>query len=469
MTYKLLIDGELVEGAGELNVINPATGMLLATAPRANADQAEQAIAAAKLAFPAWAALSYAERRSYLDAFAAAINDRIREFSRLLTLEQGKPLDQAGWEIMSAVGALSYFAEQTLEPKMLRETEAERILEQRYPLGVVAAITPWNFPVALLMLKLAPALITGNTVIAKPAPTTPLTTLLLGEVASTILPAGVFQTLVDQNDLGALLSQHPDVAHVSFTGSTPTGKKVLGSAVDTLKRFTLELGGNDAAIILDDADVDQIAPSIFQGAMMNSGQICLAIKRVYAPRDMVDALCTALAKLADEAVVGDGLNQGTTMGPIQNKAQFEKLLTYIAEAREEGTIVAGGAAVEREGYFINPTIVRDLDDDARLVREEQFGPVLPVLAYDDLDDAIARANKSEYGLGGTVWTSNVDRGIAIASQIESGTVWVNKHLDLPVDIPFGGAKQSGIGRQQGIAGMEDFTQPRIINAALRAG
>ena len=466
MDYGLLIDGERVAGDTTLDVVNPATGQLLAAAPRASAAQAERAIAAARRAFPAWSRLGFADRRVYLETLAAALGARADEFARLLTQEQGKPLDQARYEVMAAVAALGYYATQTLSPRILRETADERIIEQRYPLGVVAAITPWNFPLLLLLLKMAPALITGNVVIAKPAPTTPLTTLLLGEVAASILPPGVFQTLVDRNDLGALLSGHPDIAHVSFTGSTPTGKKVLGAAADTLKRFTLELGGNDAAIILDDADVAKVAPSIFNGATMNAGQICLAVKRVYAPRSMVDALCEALGKLAKAAAVGDGLQQGTTIGPIQNKAQFEKLLALIEETRSEGTIVAGGEPIPGDGYFIAPTIVRDLPDDARLVREEQFGPVLPVLAYDDLDDAIARANDSDYGLGGTVWTSNVERGIAVASRIESGTVWVNKHLDLPFDVPFGGAKQSGIGRQQGIEGMEDFTQARIVNAAL---
>lgn len=468
MTHKLLIDGQLVDGAATIDVVNPATGGLLVSAPRASAEQAEQAIASAKRAFPAWAATSFEERRACMERFAAAIEARSDEFARLLTQEQGKPLDQAYYEMMSAIAALNHYAQQVLEPKVLRESASERIIEQRYPLGVVAAITPWNFPVAMLMWKIAPALITGNTVIGKPAPTTPLTTLLLGEVAADILPPGVFQTLVDQNDLGALLSNHPDIAYVSFTGSTPTGKKVLGSAADTLKRFTLELGGNDAAIILDDIAVDQVAPSIFQGAMMNAGQICLAIKRVYAPRAMVDPLCAALAKMAGETVVGDGLHQGTTMGPVQNKAQYHKLIGFIEEARGQGTIVAGGVpdGGAGAGYFIPPTIVRDLPDDARLVREEQFGPVLPVLAYDDLDEVIARANDSDYGLGGTIWTADVDRGIAVASRIESGTIWVNKHLDLPFDVPFGGAKQSGIGRQHDTEGLEDFTQARIINAAL---
>ncbi len=466
MEFALLIDGKLVPGAASLEVVNPATGSRLALAPRADESQAEAAVAAARRAFPAWSGRSYADRRVYLEGLAAAMTERSEDFARLLTQEQGKPLDQARGEVGASIAAITYYAEQELKPHILRETVEERIVEQRYPLGVVAAITPWNYPLLLLVVKMAPALITGNAVIAKPAPTTPLTTLLLGEVAAEILPAGVFQTLVDQNDLGALLSRHPHVAHVSFTGSTPTGKKVLASAADTLKRFTLELGGNDAALILDDADVARVAPRIFAGATTNSGQICLAIKRVYAPRDMVDALCDALAGQAGEAVVGDGLEQGTTMGPIQNRAQYEKVLGFIEEAKGQGTLVAGGEPIDGDGYFIAPTIVRDLPDDARLVREEQFGPVLPVLAYDDLDDAIARVNDSDYGLGATIWTSDVERGAEVAARIESGTVWVNRHLELPFDVPFGGAKQSGIGRQQGIEGMEDFTQPRIVNVAL---
>ncbi|MEE4453654.1 aldehyde dehydrogenase family protein [Novosphingobium resinovorum] len=449
-----------------MDVVNPASGVTFATAPRADAGQAEQAIASARRAFPDWAALGFPARRRYIRDFADAMRSRSDDLARLLTMEQGKPLHEARQEVAGAIAAIDHYADLELVPRVLRETTNERIIEQRYPLGVVAAITPWNYPLLLLMVKLAPALVTGNAVIAKPAPTTPLTTLLLGEIAADILPAGVFQTLTDRNDLGELLSRHPGVAHVSFTGSTPTGKKVLGSAAGTLKRFTLELGGNDAALILDDADIVSVAPRIFAGATANAGQICLAIKRVYAPRSMIDTLCAELARLAGEAVVGDGMDTATTIGPIQNREQFAKVQAFIEEARKHGSIVAGGEALPGPGYFIAPTIVRGLSDNARLVREEQFGPVLPVLAYDDLDEAIARINDSEYGLGGSVWSADVERGIAVASRIESGTVWVNKHLELPFDVPFGGAKQSGIGRQQGIEGMEDFTQPRIINVAL---
>jgi acyl-CoA reductase-like NAD-dependent aldehyde dehydrogenase len=256
---------------------------------------------------------------------------------------------------------------------------------------------------------------------------------------------------------------------VSFTGSTPTGKKVLSSAAGTLKRFTLELGGNDAAIVLDDVDVKKMAPAIFGAAFVNAGQVCFATKRVYAPRDMVDELATELAKLADAAKVGDGLEQGTTIGPIQNKAQYEKVLGFIDSAREEGgTIVTGGGAVDGDGYFIRPTIVTGLEPDARLVREEQFGPVLPVLPYDSIEEAIALANDTEFGLGGIVWAGDIQRGVEVASQIETGTIWVNQHLALPFDVAFGGAKQSGIGVQQGIEGIEDFTQRRVLNVKKAA-
>ncbi|WCT73773.1 aldehyde dehydrogenase family protein [Sphingomonas naphthae] len=467
MAYKLLIDGKLVDGAATLDVIDPATGAVFETCARADAAQLDEAVAAAKRAFPAWSALPHAERRVYLERLADAMEARFAEFCTLLTREQGKPTPQAQFEIGGTVAALRYFAAQDLPIELIRETEQEKIVEQRIPLGVIAAITPWNFPIILLMLKLAPALAIGNTMVAKPAPSTPLTTALFGELAADILPPGVLNVIVDANDLGARLTDHPDVAKVSFTGSTATGKRVMASAAGTLKRLTLELGGNDAAIILDDADVKTVAPKVFDAAMINAGQVCLAVKRVYAPRPMMDALCAEFARLGAEAVVDDGLNQGATIGPVQNKAQYDKVLALIDEAKSEGRVVVGGEPLGRDGYFIAPTVIRDLPDDARLVREEQFGPVFPVLAYDDLDEVIARANDSDFGLGGTIWTSDPDRGMAVALRIHSGTVWVNKHLDMPFDIPFGGAKQSGLGREQGVDGMKEFTQAKIINIAKR--
>ena len=465
MTYQLLIDGQLVDGAATLDVIDPAQGAVFATCARADEAQLEQAIAAAKRAFPAWAALAPDERQAYLKQLADAMEARQDEFCKLLTREQGKPLPQSAFEIGVSIATLRYFGEQSLPVQTIRETDDGKILEQRTPLGVVAAITPWNFPMALLLVKVAPGLVAGNTMIAKPAPTTPLTTILFGQLAAEILPAGVFNVIVDANDLGAKLTTHPDIAKVSFTGSTGTGKRVMESAAGTLKRLTLELGGNDVAIVLDDVDPKVVAPKVFAAAMINAGQVCLAAKRVYAPRAIYDELCEELARLAREAVVDDGLNQGAQVGPLQNKQQFDKVLEIIDDARAQGTVLAGGGALDRAGYFIAPTVVRDLPDTARLVREEQFGPAIPVLAYDAIDEVIRRANDSEYGLGGTIWTNDAERGVEVAMRIQTGTIWVNKHMDMPLDVPFGGAKQSGIGREQGIDGLGEFTQGKIINVA----
>jgi acyl-CoA reductase-like NAD-dependent aldehyde dehydrogenase len=463
--FRLLINGEFVAGAGTLDVINPATGKLLTRCARADKAQLDAAVLAAKSAFASWAATTIESRRQALLRIADALEARSAEFARLLTEEQGKPLGHAAYEVGGAVAMIRAFTAMDLPVKVLRETAQELIVRQHSPLGVVAAITPWNFPLLLLMIKVAPALLAGNTVVAKPAPTTPLTTLLFGELCAQILPPGVLNVIVDQNDLGGFLTQHPDVAKVAFTGSTATGKKVMASVAGTIKRVTLELGGNDAAIVLDDVNVKETAAKIFQGAMVNSGQVCLAIKRVYVPDSMYEAMCAELASLASAHVVGDGLDAATQMGPLQNKTQFEKVKEFLEDARLHGTVIAGGNALPRDGYFIAPTIVRDIPDDARLVREEQFGPVLPVLKYSSLDDAIARANGTEYGLGATVWGSDTKRAYEVAQRIASGTVWVNKHLDLPPDIPFGGAKQSGLGTEMGQEGLEEFTQARIINMA----
>jgi acyl-CoA reductase-like NAD-dependent aldehyde dehydrogenase len=466
--FKLLINGRLVAGTSTMDVLNPSTEEVVAQCPRADKAQLNEAVAAAKAAFPAWSKRPLKERAALINKLAEALMARQEEFARLLVQEQGKPLPMAMWEVAGTAGSLSYFASLDLPEKVLKDDADSKIVLQHAPLGVVAAITPWNFPLILLAIKLGPGLLAGNTMVIKPAPTTPLTTLLFGEIAAEILPAGVANFIADQNDLGDALTSHPDIAKVAFTGSTATGRKVMASVASTLKRLTLELGGNDAAIILDDVDPKEVAPKIFGGATMNSGQVCLAIKRVYAPESMYDALCDELARLANEAVVGDGLEQGTQLGPLQNKMQFEKVKGFLEDAKKNGKVIAGGEPLDRPGYFIPPTIVRDIPDDARLVQEEQFAPILPVLKYSNVDDAIARANDSEYGLGGTVWTKDLQKGYEIASQILSGTVWVNKHLDLPNEIPFGGAKQSGIGVEYGQEGLEEFTQAKTVNMAKQA-
>lgn len=463
-TFRMLINGAFSAGTSSFDVINPATGQAFARCPKADETLLDAAVAAAKAAFPAWSALPVEQRAASIEAIAADLEVRASEFASLLTTEQGKPFDQAMGEVIGCTYVLRAFAGMRLEPKTLRTAAGNLVIEHRTPLGVVAAITPWNFPLVLLMNKLGPALISGNTMVLKPAPTTPLTTLLFGELCRAHLPAGVVNIICDENDLGAVLTAHPDVAKIAFTGSTATGKKVMASAAAMVKRVTLELGGNDAAIVLDDVDPKLVAGKVYAGAMTNAGQICVAVKRAYVPSAIYDDFCEEIARLANEAIVDDGAKQGTTVGPIQNKAQFDKVRGLLEDARTRGKIIAGGEVLDREGYFIPPTIVRDLPDDAPLVREEQFGPVLPVLKYDDIDDVIARANDSEFGLGGTIWGNDVAKATEIAKRIDTGTVWINQHLAIDPNIPFRGSKQSGLGGELGEAGLHEYTQAHIINA-----
>jgi acyl-CoA reductase-like NAD-dependent aldehyde dehydrogenase len=441
-----------VPGAATLNVVYPATEEILAVAPRADRVQLDQAVAAAKTPFPAWAATPIRKRGALLAKLADALEARRGEFAVLLTQEQGKPLSQADDEMASAIASIRYFASLDLPPKVLRDDASRKIVQQRAPLGVVAAITPWNVPVILLANKVAAALMAGNTVVAKPAPTTPLTTLSLGKLCARILPPGVINIIVDQNDLGSALTTHPDIAKVTFTGSTATGKRVMESVAGTLKRLTLKLGGNDAAILLDDADPKEIAPKLLAGAFFNCGQGCVTIKRLYVHDSQYEEMCEELGRLARAIIVDDGLKQGTQMGPLQNKAQFEKVMEVLEDAQRNGRIVAGGKALDRRGYFIEPTVVCDIADEARLVKEEQFGPILPVLRYSDIDDVVTRVNNTEFGLGGSIWSKSFDRASAVAAKIDSGTVWINQHLDMHPDVPFRGAQTVGDRNRTGSRG-----------------
>jgi acyl-CoA reductase-like NAD-dependent aldehyde dehydrogenase len=463
--YKLLIGGQLLDGASRMDVINPATGEVLAICPRGSEAQLDAAVAAAKAAFPTWSQRSIDERRKMIQKLADIIEARQDSLSRLLTEEQGKPLPEATAEIVYTCVFIRHLATYDIPVKVIEDSDTRLIEQHRRPLGVVGAIIPWNFPILLLAFKVPFALLAGNTVVIKPAPTTPLTTLKLGEIMARIFPAGVVNIVTDQNDLGARLTAHPDVAKISFTGSSATGQKVMASAAGTIKRLTLELGGNDAAIVLPGADPDKVAQGVFSGAFMNAGQVCLAIKRAYVHESIYDEVVARLAKLADEAVVDNGLRQGTTIGPVQNKAQFEKLKGFLADARSDGRIVAGGEVEDRPGYFIRPTIVADIDDNSRLVTEEQFGPILPVVKYSDPEDALSRANASPWGLGGSVWGTDRDAMRSIALRMESGTAWINKHLDFGPGIPFGGAKRSGLGVELAEEGLAEFTQVHIVNEA----
>ncbi len=463
--FNLLIGGKSVPGDLDMPVINPATEEVLAQCPRASKAQLDQAVAAAKAAFPAWAATSLDERRKVIGAMADIIEANAGDLARLLTSEQGKPPQDATGEVLGMAGFFRYFTSLDLPMRVIEDSGERRVEAHRKPLGVVGAIVPWNYPLLILGFKLPPALLAGNTLVVKPAPTTPLSTLKFAELVKDVLPAGVLNVIADANDLGGELTRHPDVRKISFTGSTATGQKVMASAAETLKRITLELGGNDAGVVLDDVDPKKVAPGIFEGAFQNSGQVCLAIKRLYVHEKVYDDLCNELADLARSAVVDDGLKQGTKLGPLQNKMQYEKVKGFLDDARKNGNVIAGGNTVDRPGYFIEPTIVRDIKEGTRLVDEEQFGPVLPVIKYTEETDVIRRANNTSYGLGASVWSSDLDRAHKVASQIEAGTVWINKHLDMAPHIPFGGAKQSGLGVEFAEEGLAEFTQLQIINAA----
>ena len=463
--YKLLINGELKAGDLTMPVINPATEEVLADCPRASEDQLNEAVAAAKAAFPAWSATSIDERKAVVNKIADAIEANGQELAQLLVQEQGKPLADATGEVFGMAAFCRYFTALDLPVKVIDDSEGRRVEAHRRPLGVVGAIVPWNFPLILAAFKLPPALIAGNTLVLKPAPTTPLTTLRLGELIKDIVPGGVINFITDANDLGAPMTAHPDIAKISFTGSTATGSKVMAGAAGLLKRITLELGGNDAGIVMDDVDPKEAAPKLFQSAFQNSGQVCIAMKRLYVHENIYEEMCEELATIANETVVGDGLEQGTKLGPLNNKMQYDKVNEIIDDAKKNGNVIAGGEPFDGPGYFIRPTIVKDIGTGTRLVDEEQFGPVLPVIKFDSYDDVINQANNSDYGLGGSVWSSDLDKAYALAEKMESGTVWINKHAELDPGIPFGGAKQSGLGNELGEEGLEEFTQLKIINMA----
>ena len=463
---KLLINGKLVEGDQTMPVLNPATEEVLAECPRASLAQLNAAVAAAKAAFPAWSRTDIGQRRKLLGQIADIIDANASELTRTLTQEQGKPLADAGGEVGGMAAFFRYFATLDLSMKVLEDSGERKVELHRRPLGVIGAIIPWNYPLLLLAFKLPPALLAGNTIVVKPAPTTPLASLQFAALIADVLPPGVVNFITDANDLGDALTAHPDLAKISFTGSTATGRKVMASASNTLKRVTLELGGNDAGIVLGDVDPKKVAPAIFDGAFQNSGQVCLALKRLYVHESVYDRMCEELASIADATVVGDGLQQGTKLGPLQNKMQYEKVKGFLADARASGKIIAGGEVVEGPGYFIRPTIVRDIEDGAKLVDEEQFGPVLPVIKFSDDDDVRRRANASPYGLGGSVWSTNPERAHAMAEQMEAGTIWINKHLEILPYVPFGGAKSSGVGRELGEEGLAEFTQLQVINIAV---
>jgi acyl-CoA reductase-like NAD-dependent aldehyde dehydrogenase len=463
--YAMLINGAMVPAAATTGVINPVDESVLATVPDGSTVDMDAAVTAAATAWHGWRLTPHAARSAVLTAVSAAIADHADELAALLVAETGRPRSVADFEVGLARQYLDYYAAQTLEPEILCDEPTRRVELHRKPLGVVAAIVPWNAPLYLAANKIAPALIAGNTVVVKPAPTTPLATLRLAEIIAGIVPPGVINIVSAGNAAAAHLVAHPQVAKVAFTGSTPTGRAIMGAVAPSLKRLTLELGGNDAAIVLPDADIDAIAPALFGLAFFNSGQVCAVIKRLYVHDSQYDAVCDRIASLANACPVGDGADPSVQFGPVQNRAQFEKVWTFIDDARAEGRIIAGGERRSGPGYFVPLTVVRDIADGTMTVDEEAFGPVLPIIRYSDVETAIAHANASPYGLGGSVWSRDVDAAAAVARRLEAGTVWVNQHCALDPALPFPAHKQSGLGVEGGREGLYAYTALQIVNIA----
>lgn len=461
--FSMTINGQAVSSTSSIDVLNPATEEVFAQAPECTREQLDQAVRAAHAAFPGWSATPYEQRQALVRALGQAILDNLDSLSALLTREQGKPLFEAKIEITS-LGRLLQAQSTIVLPVDVAEDGPDRIVETHHvPIGVVAAIVPWNFPMLLSGFKIGPALLTGNTMVLKPSPFTPLTALKLGELARSILPPGVLNVISGADELGPWLTDHPLVDKISFTGSTGTGQKVMASAASSLKRLTLELGGNDAAIVLPDVDVEKVADKLFWSAFGNNGQICIATKRMYIHKDIYEPLKQAIAAYAARVTVGDGAQKGTRIGPINNRPQYERVRGLIEDARTNGyTFLTGGEEREGAGYFIPITLIDNPPEDSRIVAEEQFGPVLPLLSYDTIDEVIERANNCEYGLAGSVWSSDEDRALAVARRLKTGTVFINHDQYLSPFAAFGGQRKSGIGVEGGLPGLLEYTYTQTL-------
>ncbi|KAJ5513777.1 Aldehyde/histidinol dehydrogenase [Penicillium fimorum] len=453
-TFHNVINNELTTTSETRHGINPANTQPNPPVPVSTQDDLDKAVKAAQAAFKGWAKTSFEERRKALHAWADAIDSNIDGFAQTLTMEQGKPLTQSSMELGMTTTWIRGLAAIEIPDTVIEETEDRKIVQRHVPIGVVGAIVPWNFPVLLAVGKIVSAVYTGNTIIVKPSPFTPYCDLKLVELATNFFPPGVIQCLSGDESLGPMFTAHPRIEKISFTGSIATGKRVMAACATTLKRVTLELGGNDPAIICDDVDIDVIIPKIGTLSYLCCSQICMMIKRLYVHEKIYDEFLEKLVAFVKTLKVGQGTEADTFFGPVQNEMQYEKAKDLFSSIGTENLKPALGGTIENSsGYFIPPTIIDNPPETSRVVQEEPFAPILPILKWSDEDEVLERANALETGLGSSVWSKDFERATRMADQLQSGCVWVNSHFDLGPNTPFGGHKQSGMGVEWGLTGL----------------
>ena len=466
-TYDALLASITPTSGATRTILDPATGEAVGQAPVHTAEDLEAAIAAATAAQPAWAGLGHDARSAALLRAADAVERSAEELARLLSREQGKPLNgpNARFEVGACAAWLRVAATTPLDPETVVDDGETRAELHYRPIGVVGAIGPWNWPMMITVWQLAPALRMGNAVVIKPSEYTPLSVLALAKVLNEELPEGLLSVVSGGRDVGEALAGHPAIGKIMFTGSTATGKAIIKSSADTVKRLTLELGGNDAGIVLPDADPQAIAEGLFWGAFINTGQTCAALKRLYVHTDIYDAVCEALTTVAAAMPMGNGLDEANVLGPLQNRQQYDIVAKLVDAARDSGArvLLGGNPENDQPGNFYPATLIADIANDNPLVAEEQFGPALPIIRYSTVDEAVAMANAFDVGLGASVWSANLPAAREVAARLEAGTVWINKHGAVDPRIPFGGAKQSGYGLEFGVEGLKALGVPQVIN------
>jgi betaine-aldehyde dehydrogenase len=464
----MLVNGEQVKGRGPgVGVINPTTEETFDEVASASAEQVEAAVASSKAAFKQWKKTPAPERGEMMHALSAWMIEHTEELATTLTHEGGKPLvenrDEMGW----SASCLDFYAEigRLERGRIVPSGEAGQLsLVFKEPFGVVAAIVPWNYPILLMAWKLAPALAAGNTVVIKPSPYTPLSTLKLAEGFAEIFPPGVINVVTGEADVGTALVEAPDVSLVAFTGSVETGKKVMHSAAESLKKVHLELGGKDAFIVCNDVDLSVAAKGAVWAAYLNSGQVCTSAERFYVMDDVYTDFVDAFVAETENLVIGDPMHPDTDIGPLVRGIQREKVEAQLAAATTAGAkLVRGGDRSHDKGFFLSPAVVVDVDDSMDVMSKETFGPVAPIAKVASLDEAIERTNASEFGLGANVYTGRLDYMVKAMEEIDAGTVWFNDPLTDNEAAPFGGMKQSGSGRELGPEGLEDFRQSKHVH------